>query len=110
MVKLTTPYDSNAEFLFKDMKSCGEFMNVFRDHWCNIVWNTPEQQDSFPEANTEYWKKHINDSPKVLADNNLSWGFSLLKDKGLDKELTPEQSQFVANMVERISKENECNA
>ena len=107
MVKLTTPDDTTAAFFFKDMNACNEFKYVFSNHWCNITWNTPEEQEVFPEATTGYWRDHINDDPKKLADKHLMWGFSRLKFLGRDKELTASQSQFVNDMVEKITKENE---
>lgn len=86
------------------MEACNIFKSVFRNHWCNIDWNEPKEAEMFDEAKSEYWRKHINDDPKVLADKNLDWGFSLEKFTG--KALNADQLSFVSSMVEKLSNNN----
>lgn len=86
------------------MEACNIFKSVFRDHWCNIDWNEPEEAEMFDEAKSEYWCKHINDDPKVLADKSLDWGFALEKYTG--KALNADQLSFVDMMVERLLNNN----
>lgn len=76
MILLTCKNDwQNAKFYFKNMQACEEFKHVFTNHACALPWNDPVTiPDDTPLS--DYWREHINDDPKALADKNLKWGWN----------------------------------
>lgn len=104
MVKLTARDDKRARFFFRSLNDCETFKYVFKDHWCNVVWNNPEE-GNFDKEMDEWDERLIDVDPKKRAENNLSWGFHLCENTGNDK-LTEEQEEFVASMVDRLTNKN----
>lgn len=93
-----------ATFYFTSMENCNKFKYVFEDHWCNVPWDDPiELPDYYPLSS--YWREHINDDPKKLAEDNLMWGFQNCKFNGYDK-LTSEQQLLLDSLCNIIVKEN----
>lgn len=72
----------DTPFYFKDIKDCNIFKHVFKDYWCNIPFDPPEE---IPD-NTDIgdMRKYLNMDPKERALNNLSWGNSLVKFHDID--------------------------
>lgn len=99
VVVLRTTLDYRAKFIFKSMEDCEKFKHVFKDHFCNVPWNTPTIVDEQIFLGTDY--KIISD-PKKAAEDNLSWGFSLCKFHKISE--TEEQLSFVKNMIELAKK------
>lgn len=87
-------------FYFHTMQDCKDFMYVFKDHWCNVPWNTPVEITSDTYI-SEDLKREMDKPPKKRAQDNLSWGFNLVE--RLDIDLTKEQNNFVKSMMTKIS-------
>ncbi len=86
-------------FYFHNMKDCEDFLYVFKDHWCNVPWEEPiliPDDENIGSNN----RKYMDIPPKERAEDNLSWGFSLVKRLGID--LTKEQSNFIKSFTDNI--------
>lgn len=79
-------------FYFHNMEDCNEFLYVFKDHWCNVSWEDPLVIPDDSNISQEDGKE-MDVSPKKRAEENLSWGFNLVRDK--DIGLTKVQRFFV---------------
>ena len=92
------PYgDRHVRFYFTSKENADKFLYVFKDHFCNVDFH------GFYE-DTElcgYWKEHINDDPKEIAERNLNWGFAFARDYGDDK-LTDTQSEMLEEIMKKI--------
>lgn len=104
-VKLTAKDDwQRAEWYFKNLADCEEFKAVFRDHWCNIVWNPVEIVDT--NKLTADQKRSMEKDPKERAQDDLKWGFnSYTRQHEECNKLTKSQARFVSQMVDRTIKE-----
>ena len=90
-------YDwQHSKFYFRTMTECEIFMNVFRNHFCNVPWNTPKIIPDTSEL-SEYDLKYLNRDPKIRAESNLSWGFSLVKFNNID--LNEQQMNFINDFM-----------
>lgn len=87
-------------FYFHNVKDCREFMDVFKDHWCNVPWKEPIEIPDDTYISSEE-RRYMDKSPKKRAEDNLSWGFSLERRLGIC--LTNEQNDFVKSIVNRFS-------
>ena len=96
MVKLEDKFES-AAFYFRNRTDCDAFMSVFRNHMCNVPWKSTVESAFFPEASDSQRAAMARD-PKVRADENLSWGFSLVRYHGIED--TREQDRFVGSFME----------
>lgn len=76
MIQLTEKINL-THFYFSTMDDCNIFINTFKDHLCTVPWNDPVEipDDYVPISNYRY----IIKNPKVRAEDNLSWGFSLIR-------------------------------
>lgn len=102
-IKLTSKNKArNEDFYFNNMEDCKIFMKVFKDHWCNVVWEKPIEVTSVPRDKSTY----INDDPKKRAESNLKWGFNSAWANKTDRELTREQNAFVNTLVQKYCKED----
>ena len=102
MVRLDTDLEKygrqNESFYFHTMQECKEFLYAFQDHWCNVPWKEPvEIPDTtvLPTGKARY----MDIPPKTRADENLSWGFSLVRSLGIED--TAKQSQFIEQMISK---------
>lgn len=87
-------------FYFKDMEDCERFLYVFKDHYCNVPWDEPEESDEFSnmDVNDIY---DMDEDPVDRADRSLGWGFSLCD--SLEIGLTnyqKEEVRMIMNMIE----------
>lgn len=91
------PYNSAAYFRTKEAME--QYKYVFKNHWCNIPWDKPEElPDDYKLPS--WWREHIDDDPKKLAEDNLCWGFnSVMAYFGERNKLNKEQQAFVNNMI-----------
>lgn len=102
MIKLETKMEKGSVFYFKTINDCKKFMYVFENHWCNIDWEEPEEVPD--DVNMSYYQRKLLDKdPKDRAESNLNWGFQLLRYLHKD-QLTQEQSLFVSNLINKITK------
>lgn len=109
MVKLEA-YDTTfgGVFYFHNLEDCVEFVEVFKDHWCNVAWKYPVESDVFPEL-TSNQRKLMNKNPKMRAMDNLGWGHNYVKRLGID--LTPQQKSIATEILnaKRVVRElNHC--
>lgn len=99
MIKLETNCANNREvFYFHNMSDCKEFLYVFKDHWCNVPWETPIE---IPDDTYITSRERIcmDKPPKKRAEDNLSWGFSLVRFLGI--ELNKNQLSFVSSFCSK---------
>lgn len=87
---------TGGAFYFYNIDDCRKFMYVFKDHWCNVPWKEPvEISDStYIDSNA---RRYMSVPPKKRAEDNLSWGFNLVKRLGIN--LNNEQNDFVNSMM-----------
>lgn len=103
MIKLEIDYDSyynKPVFYFRTRDDCNKFLNVFKDHWCNIRWKDPVEIP-YNTKLSSYDEKTLDEDPKKRAESNLSWGFNLARYYGDDK-LKPSQQAFIDKMMKEL--------
>lgn len=99
LIKLETNCANSREvFYFHNMSDCKDFLYVFKDHWCNVPWKTPIE---IPDDTYITSKERVcmDKPPKKRAEDNLSWGFSLVRLLGI--ELNKNQSTFVSSFCSK---------
>lgn len=105
MVRLEVNHTMYApeKFYFANMEDCETFMQVFKDHMCNIPWKKPVEAPSFPEMTEKYrrYMEVISADPKKAAESDLMWGFSLVD--SLHIGLTGSQQSFVKAVQDHCS-------
>lgn len=84
-------------FYFHNMNDCNKFKHVFKDHWCNVKWKPPVEKDNFPECSSN-GRKNMDEDPVKRAEDSLSWGFNLVKDKP-EGNLTDHQKSIVESIM-----------
>lgn len=107
MILLTCKNDwQQAKFYFRTIEACNEFKHVFANHACTLPWNEPQViPDDTPLS--DYWKEHIDDDPKILADKNLKWGWnSVLADKR-NAEYKQQNDLHVGSIVKMVMENQE---
>ena len=99
MVKLEAKdvfFNSVKAFYFHNMADCRTFLYVFRNHWCNVPWNTPVEAPSWPEMNA-HQRRAMDLDPKERAESCLSWGFHFAKRNHIGN--TEEQNVFIRSFI-----------
>ena len=107
MVKLETnfnDYRNESTFYFRTMDQCSKFLNVFKDHWCNIPWKKPVEISDNTRI-PDYALSRLDIDPEQIAISNLSWGFGMTKYYNID--LSKDQKAIVKSMSERYMKKSE---
>lgn len=100
VIKLTSDaLINNTSFYFKTIEDCKKFKYVFYDHWCNIPWKVELVDIS---SLSEYHLNHLNEDPKIKAEQYLNWGFNFVRFNGLE-ECTKEQDEFLNSFIEKIT-------
>ena len=86
-------------FYFHDMEDCDDFMYVFKDHWCNVPWKQPVE---IPDDTCidDYDINDMNKPAKERAEDNLSWGFNLVKH--LEIGDSKDQLEFARSMANKL--------
>lgn len=102
MVYMITCKEDGTKFYFYTLADVNAFLYVFKDHWCNISWEGPEEIsiNEVPKDRIMKMKKN----PKERAESNLSWGFNLAKMCG--KDINDEQIAFIGNFINNITEED----
>ena len=103
MIKLTSKNKlHNISFYFNNIEDCNKFLYVFKNHWCNVKWEKPEEIPNNTYIK-DYHKRYLG-RPEELAENNLKWGFNSFNDDYTtnNDNFTQGQLVFSRNMVERI--------
>ena len=97
-IKLTSKNKlRNETFYFNNIEDCRIFMDVFKDHWCNIIWEKPIE---VPDCSIPYEELGFNNKdPKKRAEDNLSWGFNSLWANPLDGGLNAKQQAFIDEFI-----------
>lgn len=73
--------NNGTTYYFHNMKDCEAFKHVFKDHWCNVSWKSPEEipDNKVPEKS----RKYMNEDPKARANCDLGPMFGMLRDQGI---------------------------
>lgn len=99
MVKLQSGEDSRVVFYFKNINDCNKFLYVFKDHWCNVRWESPIEKPEFLEM-TDRQREELDEDPKERAEDNLMWGFCIEKDRNI--RLNSSQLSFIDNFIKQV--------
>ena len=102
---MSTSYPHKATFYFKNIEDCNKFLYVFKDHFCNVPWETPKEIPDNSIKLSENEKRTLDKDPVKRAQDNLSWGFSLCSYYKIG--VSSDQLSFVHSLMEKVLKENE---
>ena len=90
-----------AKWYFKSMDELNQFVNVFKDHGCDIDWNHRLVNDAI-EPIDDWDLRDMNKNPVKRAEANLNWAFnSYIPDN--------KQCDITNSIVEAIMKHIESN-
>lgn len=91
-------------FYFHNDSDCDDFIQVFKDHFCNVPWKKTHlifDLSTYPKE-----RLNMDKDPKERAEENLSWGFVLADDIHGRGYLTEDQRSFVNGIMNKLNKED----
>lgn len=83
---------------FKDYK---DYIYVFKDHWCNVVWTDPIKVNIKDVPYLAVKNMEIK-SAKQRAEDDLAWGFNASWQDELSDRLTAEQEAYVNFLLKQM--------
>lgn len=95
---------NNITRYFTTYQECLNYIYVFKDHWCNVIWTMPVKIDIKEVPYLEITLMEIK-TAKQRAEDDLAWGFNAMWRDNTCGGLTAEQLAYVDFLVEKMVKD-----